>query len=160
MRTETITIYTFDELSDAAKETAREFGRQIIGSDFAWSEESLDSIRQFCDEFGVSLKSWSIGPYEPVEFATDADNGHFRGRKLSEFSRDAMPNGYCLDCALWETFFDEFKRTGSAKSAFESAIYAGFTEWRDDMESQLEDEYIDDFLTANEYEFDEDGNLY
>lgn len=71
-----------------------------------------------------------------------------------------MPTGYCLDCALWETFFDEFKRAESAKSAFESAIYAGFAGWRDDMENQLEDEYIDDFLIANEFEFDEDGGRY
>jgi hypothetical protein len=68
-----------------------------------------------------------------------------------------MPTGYCLDCDLWMTFFDEFKRTGNAKGAFDAAIDAGFKGWRNDLEGQLEDEYIDDFITANEYEFCEKG---
>lgn len=55
--------------------------------------------------------------------------------------------------------FDQFKRTGDAKAAFESALDAGFNGWRRDLEGQLEDEYIDDFLTINAYEFDECGNL-
>lgn len=68
-----------------------------------------------------------------------------------------MPTGYCLDCTLWETFRREFKRTGDAKYAFGEALYAGFKEWRADWESAYEDAQLDEFLTANEYEFTEDG---
>lgn len=156
MRTETITIYTFDELpSEAAKENARQWWREI--SDFSWSDEALDSIKTFCAEFGVTLRDWSIGAYSPLDYSTDATNAHFRGRKLSQFKRDHMPTGYYLDCDLWMTFFDEFKRTGDARGAFESALHEGFNCWRADMEYQLSDEYIDECLTINEYEFDEDG---
>jgi len=79
--------------------------------------------------------------------------------KLKSIDRDSMPTGYCLDCALWFTFFDEFKRTGSAKKAFDDAIYAGFKAWRDDMEYQLSDESIDESMTINEYEFYENGEM-
>ena len=161
MRQETITLYKFDELpTESAKEVAREKGRQWIGIDFAWRDESRESIERFCSEFGAMLKDWSVGAYSPIDYSHNADNENFRGRKLREFKRDAMPTGYCLDCALWQTFYDEFKRTGSAKKAFDAALWAGFKEWRDDLENQLSDEYIDDFLTANEYEFTEAGTIH
>lgn len=161
MRTETINLYTFQELpSESAKERARERGRQWMSEDPAWRDESRHSIQSFCKHFGVKLTEWSVGAYSPINYSTDATNQHFRGVKLRDIDRDAMPTGYWLDYTLWQTMHDEFKRTGDALGAFDSALHAGFKAWRDDLESQLEDEYIDDFLTANEYEFDESGTLH
>jgi hypothetical protein len=106
----------------------------------------------------VTLKSWSVGPYAPFDFSTNAEQSHFRGRRLRDFNRDHMPTGYCLDCTLWMTFYDVFKRTGDAKQAFNDALWEGFKDWRDDMESQMEDEHIDELLTINDhYEFTEEG---
>jgi hypothetical protein len=156
MRTETITIYKFDELpTERAKERARDWWREC--ADLSWSDESLDSIRAFCKHFGVTLKSWSVGPYAPFDFSTNAEQHHFRGKRLRDFKRDHMPTGYCLDCSLWMTFYDVFKGSGDAKAAFDAAMRAGFADWRADMESQLEDDYIDDVLAANEFEFTEEG---
>lgn len=161
MRTETITIYKFQELpTESAKERARERGRQWMSEDSAWCDESRQSIQAFCEHFGVTLRDWSVGAYSPIDYSTNAGNHHFRGVKLRDIDRDAMPTGYCLDCTLWQTMYDEFKRTGDAKAAFEAALDAAFKDWRADLEGQLEDEYIDDFLTANEYEFDADGYLH
>lgn len=155
MREITINIFKFNELSDDAKERARDKWRET--SDLSWGDESKDSIRAFCQEFGAKLVDWSIGPYAPLDYKVEGAN--FRGRKLKEFTGKEMPTGYCLDCDLWETFCKEFKRTGSAKVAFELAIYNGFKAWRDDMESQQKDDYIDDMLIANEYEFKENGDF-
>ncbi len=159
MRTETITIYQFKELpTEEAKEKAREWWRN--GIDFSWDSESISSIKAFCEAFGVNLSNWSVGPYSNPEYTTDATNEHFRGRRLREFDRYAMPTGYCLDCSLWTTFYDEFKRTGDARGAFDSALWAGFKAWQDDMEYQLSDECIDEMLEINEYEFTEDGERF
>jgi len=157
MRTIEKTLFTFEELSDSAKETARENWRANM--DFAWSDESIDSIKAFCEYFNVTLTDWRVGAYEPFDYETNAENRHFRGVKLKTINRDSMPTGYCLDCDLWFTFYDEFKRTGDAKNAFDDAIYAGFKAWRDDMEYQLSDESIDESLTINEYEFYENGEM-
>ena len=155
MRTIETKVYTFTELSDEAKEKAREWAR---GLDlYGWSDESLDSIKSFCRHFGINLVDWSIGPWSPIDYRTDADNSSFRGVKLSSIKRDNMPTGYCLDCDLWTTFYDEFKRTGAALCAFNSALDAGFKAWRDDWESAYADEQVDDMLTANDYEFTEEG---
>jgi len=160
MRTETMTLYKFDELpSEQAKDRARERGRQWVSEDPAWGTENLESINAFCEFFGVKLKDWEVEAYSPFHFSTDAENRHFRGRKLRDFDRDHMPTGYCLDNNLWATFYDEFEKTGDAKTAFNEALHAGFKALRDDLEHQLDDESIDEFLTINEYEFDEYGNF-
>lgn len=156
MRIKQTEVFQFEELSDSAKEKARNWGREAIDYD---STDELDSVNKFCDEFGVKLTNYSVGPYACPEYKTNADNSHFRGRKLREFNRDAMPTGYYLDCDLYQTFYDEFKRTGDAKSAFDKALWAGFIAWRDEIEGQLSNDYIDDYLIANEYEFDKDGHL-
>lgn len=98
-----------------------------------------------------------IGPWSPIDYKTDAENSHFRGVKLASINRENMPTGYCLDCALWQTMFDEFKRTGDAKFAFNQALDKAFTEWRNDWEYSYSDESIDELIEANEYEFTEDG---
>ena len=159
MRTIEQTIYTFEELpTDAAKEKARDWFRNA--GDCAWMDESRQSIEAFCNHFGVTLRDWSVGAYSPIDYRTDASNEHFRGCKLRDVKRDYMPTGYCVDCSLWETFHDEFKRTGDAKGAFDSAMYAGFKAWRADLEWQMSDEYIDECLSINAYEFDENGRIF
>lgn len=157
MKTKTINIYSFSELSDDAKENARQWWRN--GIDFAWGGESLDSIKKFCEVFNLTLKDWSVGPYSSPDYTTDATNANFRGKKLNQFTRDAMPTGYCLDCDLYVTFYDTFKKTGDAKQAFEDALYQAFKSWRDDMEYQLSDESVDEMLSINGYEFDESGDI-
>jgi hypothetical protein len=156
MRTETRTIYKISELpTERAKERARDWWRNT--AEFVWMDESRESIEAFCKHFGVTLKDWSVGAYSHYDFNTDAEQRHFRGLRLRDFDRDAMPTGYCLDCSLWMTFYDEFKRTGDAKAAFEGALHEGFADWTKDLEGQLEDDYIDETLEVNGFEFDENG---
>jgi hypothetical protein len=158
MRTEIIEVYQFAELSDKAKEKAREWYRS--NSDFHGSDENLDSIKAFCEHFDIRLKNWEVSPYSSPNYSAEFTNSNFRGLKLKDFNRDNMPTGYFLDCTLWMTFFDQFKATGCAKKAFDSALWAGFIGWRDDMESQLSDEYIDEHMIINEYEFTENGQFH
>ena len=160
MRTATVQIYKFDELSDDAKDVAREWWRNGLGNDSFWWNDSEASIMAFCHHFGVSIKDYSIGAFQPSYWDTDAENAHFRGVKLKSIDRDAMPTGYCLDCALWQTFYDEFKRTGDALSAFNDAIDTAVLEIVADIEYQYSDEAVDEMLTINEYEFTEDGKIY
>ena len=151
------TIYRFDELSDKAKETARDYFRDL---DYDWSNEAKQSIETFCSAFNVSILDFCVDAYCPFNYKTDASNANFRGTRLSQFNRDYMPTGYCLDNELWTTFYDVFETTGDAKYAFNGALYAGFKAWREDMEYQTTDEYIDDFILANGYEFYENGKLF
>jgi hypothetical protein len=157
MRTIAKTVYNFDELSDSAKKRACIDWRTSAAFQYAWDEESLQSIREFCDAFGVKLKNYSAETWGACYAHTDATNANFRGLKLRDVDRDNMPTGYCLDCDLWMTFYDEFKRTGSALKAFEEALGAAVRAWRDDREHQESDDHVADFLAMNEFEFTENG---
>jgi hypothetical protein len=159
MRTIEIQVYAFSELSDAAKQRARDWYRD--GADYTWrSRESQQSLVHFCDQFGAILKEWSIGAYCPIDYTLHAPPALFRGLKLSELDRNAMPTGYYLDATLYTTFYDEWKRTSDPCAAFDAAIYAAFKAWRDDMEWQLSDEAVDESIEINEYAFTEDGKFF
>lgn len=160
MKQVTLNLYKFDELSDSAKDVAREWWRNGLGNDYFWWNDSEASIKAFCDHFGVTIKDYSIGAFQPSWLETNAENSHFRGVKLKSIKRDAMPTGYCLDCALWQTFYDEFKRTGDALYAFNEAIEAAVSEIKADIEYQYSDESVDEMLAMNEYDFTENGKLY
>lgn len=155
MKTVSINLYKFNELSPEAKEKARDWWRD--GLEFTCSDDYLESIKTFCAHFGVNLQSWEVGAYCQYFFKTDAKNLNFRGLKLKDFKRDYMPTGFCADCALWQTFYDVFSKTGDAKYAFNEALEAGFKVWREDMEYQLSDEGVNDALLVNEYDFLENG---
>ena len=155
----TVKLYRFDELSDDAKERAREWYRESP-IEYGWNGESIDSIKAFCDHFGVTLTDWSIGSYYCYQYKHDADNLTFRGLRLNKVNREYMPTGYCLDNDLWYTFHDEFKATGSALTAFNKALDAGFRSWYNDIQWQESNEYIDEILVINEYTFLDSGEHF
>ena len=158
MRQQTVALYTFDELSDTAKEVAREWYRE--GAEYPWMGDAMKSIYEFCDYFGICIKDYSIGGYGYSYITTDATNAAFRGLKLKSINRDNIPTGYCLDCTLWYEFYDTFKINGDALRAFNDAIDEAVSEIVRDIEWYQSDEAIDEMLTINEYEFTENGKIY
>ena len=157
MRTVTKDIYTFDELSDEAKECALEWARASLPDIYGWSEENKQSIEAFCQKWGIELQQYSVSPYESYDYQTDASNNHFRGVKLKHIDKEAMLTGYCLDSDLMYTFYNKFKATGDALYAFNEALDAGFIAWRQDWENAYSDDALGEFLEANGYEFTIDG---
>jgi len=157
MRHEIITIYKFNELSEKAKAKACERWRQA-GMDFDYSDD-LNSIKVFCDYFGVNLTDYQVDAHYPFHYKTNATNEHFRGRKLKDFKLNHMPTGYYLDCSVWNTFYESFKKTGDAKEAFNDALHQGFSDLQKEMEWRDSDQAILETLEINEYEFYEDGTM-
>lgn len=153
----TINAYSFSELSDEAKETAISNYRQQ-GFEYAWQDESRESLDAFCALFGVEVKDWSISTWGNSYINTNAENAHFRRWNKAKVA--AIPEfltGYCLDCDFIEAFKKEFERTGNALGAFNDAIDAGLRAWVRDLEDQESDDYISEHLEANEYQFLENG---
>ena len=154
MKQRIINVYSFDELSDKAKEKALDEFRMM--DNFTWQRDYNDSLSAFLDQFGASLMEYNI---DMASIDVSIDNSAFRGVKLKEFKPDYMPTGFCADCELWETFYNEFKRTGDAKHAFFDALQNFMFTFRKDYEFSYSDEFLIDMIEANEYEFDADGNL-
>lgn len=139
-------IYT--QLTPEQKAKAIEKVRQEY--EYAWLEESRNSIRTFMEHFGVTLRNWQVDAYN---FSYDPQTPNVRNKKLKDFDPEYMPTGYCLDCDLWGTFHKVFKETGDAKRAYKEALHAGFKAWSEDLSGQLEDEYLEDYIIANEFNF-------
>jgi len=85
MREKKIKLFTFDELSDAAKRKALEQGSERIhNSDIAWRSEILDSLKglfKACN--GITLKDYDLGgqgSYLKVQFSED-DAAELRGAR-------------------------------------------------------------------------------
>jgi hypothetical protein len=159
MKTETVSIYSFDELDDAGKERAISAYRNA-GHDYFGMDDGIASLKEFAGHFGVKIKNYEIGTCSYSYVTHDAENRHFRGKRLAEFNRDNMPTGYFIDCILWITFYDVFKAGGDAKAAFEAAIDEGVRGIVADMEYQESDEYIAEMLSFNNYEFLESGEQW
>lgn len=160
MRTQTIELYTFSELSDDAKEVAREWYRNG-GVDYFWIDEGMKCVFDFVRTIGgTDVSDYSICPFGRSYIDTNATHQNFRGMKLRSIDKDAMPNGYCLECTLYGTFYREFERTGDAFYAFKESLDEAAREMQRDWEFQYTDEAVDEMLTINEYEFTENGKIY
>lgn len=163
MRTITTTLYYFDELpTEKAKENARSWWRDNSDKDYDFTTEKLASVDAFAEYFGARVASYwfssNISETKIAIVGVDADS--FLGIDTYITDRDHMPTGYYLDCDLWQTFYDEVREHGDPLLAFNRSILAAKKAIAEDVEHQESDEYIDEVLTINEYEFTEDGKLY
>jgi hypothetical protein len=150
-------IFQFHELDEQAKNKAREWYRQDIH--YPWFDEAKQSLDAFCDHFGIRVRDYSFGDYRGY-VKTDAEHRHFRGVKLSEQDRDAMPTGLWLDCELFMYFYDQFKSTGDAKTAFDYALQNFVQAIEKDVEHYYSNEAIDDHIQINEWSFTAEGKYY
>lgn len=158
MRQETINIYTFDELSDHAKDKAREWFKGA--SDYWGVDDGIDSIKAFCNHYGVKVTDYELSTCSYSYIDTDIENRHLRGVTLKqvEKEKDLMPTGYCVDCDLFITMYESMRDNGgNALQAFKDAVEAGKKSIISDMEYQESDEYADETIEANGYEFLENG---
>ena len=160
MRVEEIKVMQYEELSDSAKESAKDWYRSVDTS-YNWWDDALASIKAFADVFNVKIKNYEIGAYSPSWMDTDAEGENFRGwNKKSILAMKEDRTGYYLDGIIQDAFVSAFKDTGDAKLAFGYAIDKAVKHIQDDMEYQFSDEAVEEMLVINEYEFTEDGTRY
>lgn len=205
MKTRTITVYSFDELSDKAKQNAIEYfrNRNYEDGNF-WANENRQSMEKFAELFPIKVTDWSYGGRgEGVSFRfTDDYNlegmkglrlakyiwnnykdniykpryysicngikncvglnskGRYSKVQITEFG--CPFTGFYMDNEILAPIFD-FMRAPSPNTDFKDLLNDCFNAWvkacNDDVESQNSDENIIETIEANEYEFDENGNL-
>lgn len=192
MREATVKIYQFEELSDKAKETARDWFRQ--GNEFdANFEPALTAASHLgisLDESDISYSGfWSQGDgasysgiYEYKENASQLVRGEFGTdeklyRIADELTALQAKHGNKLHATITrsgryshaytmsaEVFIGDNEEDYDAETSkellglfreFANWIYAGL---QADYDYRQSDEAVDEDITANEYEFTEDGN--
>jgi len=162
MKTKTISIYTIHELDEKAQKKAH-YNYLSSGFEYFWLDESLDSVKAFCDMFGVELTDYALTTYGHSYLKTDAEQETFRGVKPSDIATlDATgknwPTGYWMDDALFSAFHEYAAKHGDIKGAFDYTIDKALDLIVADMEFQESMEYFLEMAEANEWEYLGDGS--
>lgn len=207
MREITIQVYKFEELSEEAKNKARNWWRESGDDDWSDYETSLKAISEHMDaryDYAVSaygyshvdikvnldsdveelsgvraltwvwnnwisptLKGKYYGKFVPCEKSEEHPNGMEHKKYYSKATQkfDCNFTGMAMDMNFWEAweyaknevragnFFDVMDFVKELESRF-------CKEWVQEMEYRNSDEYIDEEICCNEYEFYEDGSVY
>lgn len=188
MRTETITILQFDELSDEAKERAREWWRQCDAADgYHWWDEAKSSLDEFCERFNVKVEDYCVGAFSPshvrlnvdrydTEYGTHYDDNNvpgLSGIRLWKYLRNQCDvdrllaqccpfTGVCFDESMLEPLRAFIERPDDRTYAM--LINDCVDSWLEyvvaDMENQPDDNEVDDAIESNGYEFTESGGFH
>lgn len=81
-------VYHFDQLSDEAKEKARDWWRQAEAEDPAWANERRESLEAFCKEFPIEVKGWEYDAYSyriHKVWTAGSDSQAIKGKRLIGF---------------------------------------------------------------------------
>lgn len=152
----TKTVYEYHELSDRAKDRARNWW---IDLDFEWYGDVYEDAKSTAD---IKIEGFDIGRGQScdIKFLTDApttlrrilsEHGDTTGtwKVAKEYEKDV------LRVYEDESAEDEAQ---TVVANFKKALEAEFlTLLRDEHEYRTGDEYIAEVMQANEYTFDENG---
>lgn len=151
MRTETVTIYSYSELSEEAKERAY----KEWTPDYAFDSDNRRTLDAFCDAFGIEVTGYEYDAYR-YEYRWSAgkeEEGEERIRRgLSLFE----PTGFYLD----DVILGPAKQPTDGKvfgDIIEECLTAFFSACCQDVEYTESQDYFADYAENNNLEFYENG---
>ena len=151
MRQEIINLYSFDELSDRAKETARNNYR-MHALDYEW----WDGVYEDAERAGLKITSFDLGGRQSITGELTGDISDTLQHIMVEHGRQ------CDTYKLMQEFYWRRHIGDSMDEAeFTRQLLEEYRIMLDhEYEYLLSDECIDESLTANEYEFTENGEIH
>lgn len=174
-------VFKYEELSDRAKEAARNWYRSC-GDCYHWGDDNLSSLEAFADWFGLNIRDYSLGGSDnrdnhvKWELKYDDNWQDIKNVRLWKYLMNnphMMPDlsgncpftGYCMDESLLDPIRTFMQRPESRtdvtwKDLLERCIDSFVKAYRDDVDYTYSDEAVEESIIANEYEFTESGNHY
>lgn len=162
----TITAYTFDELSDKAKENARQWMREGIDVDW-WSDQVTEDAAQV----GIKITGWDIGRARAIDL-TFEDSAHLSAKRIMEEHGEAcdtweIARGFLQLQAGTQAAYDAGDiteeeandRHEAETEAFTNEIGEAYLVLLDEAyQDAMYGEGLDETIEANDYLFTEDGS--
>ncbi len=155
MKTRTINVYTFGELSETAKKRAREWYRQGNGDGGAW-----DALQEGAKEIG--LKICNLDPHransgsfewDALEVAEEIISNHGEGCETHKTALRYLPQ------LKKENDENDSETRENTEQEFLSDLLEDYRIMLvKHLEHENSDEVVEENITINEYEFDEKGN--
>lgn len=170
MKTKTITLYQFDELSENAKKRALEIMIEI-NVDYEW----WDSTYEDAARIDLKITSFDMDQYCNGEFLSSASECANKilkehGEKCETYKtakqfledRDALVEKYSdgkVKCTVMEeNIYDFDNECDELEEEFLKSLLEDYRIMlRNEYEYQMSDEAIIETIRANEYEFTEEG---
>lgn len=116
MREKTVKLYKFEELSDKAKEKARNWYRDGISQDMPWMDETVQSLKAVFKASGITIKDWSLGAYNQNNFVRfdmgDAES--LTGKRALAWLENNLFNGLRIGDMKWKEKRKEYLGYGDA----------------------------------------------
>jgi hypothetical protein len=158
MKQITINAYSFNELSDKAKDKARDYYYENIN--YFWDDEHLEGVKRFLELFNVSLINWAYDEYH-ADFETDINDCKFQSMNKNRVNAliKSFNVSYCADETLVIAFNESYSEHGSIKLAIEEALRQSEIDLKNDIAYHYTDESMADYFEANEYFFTQGGKI-
>lgn len=191
MRTEEIKIYKFDELSDEAKERARDKVREERSQYDFWGEERRDSYEKAEDLYdqlhniegeisGARLYAWIENNLSYIwdkrcyyskhtdgsikknwwSYKYDCTKYRMSRIKVANTIEHCPLTGVTYDFDFLAPIMEFMKKPDSSTTNLDLQLPSYEDVYQRDWEWMNSDEYIDEEIEANDYEFTEDGSIY
>ena len=173
MKTVEIKVYRFNELSDEAKEKAKQKHAELFG--YAWQDEAIASLKAMAEAFGAKLRDYEVDFFNSSHSGAKFDTPELSRREIKNIlaglggydKKTMRGNGDCklTDFCMDEDALDGFRRAfEGGESDLNELLQAGFKTWleaaQDDCAGQYEDGQFSDHCDANDYWFAADGSRY
>ena len=172
--TKEYTVYNFedlkqdDELCDKIYQKFWIDNRHNINP---WADENINSFKLFADTLNMNFNySLSNGEYQDraCYIKLNTSDYHYippnkRAEHISLLLQDYTGNGYCF-CADLKAYadklIDEWHKDYSIDDFAEDIQNIMFEMWFADNQDYFSKESFLNYVESNEYEFDENGNLF
>lgn len=170
-----ITVYTYNELSDEAKEKALQNNYE---SEYFWNDENRATLNEFEKVMPVNVHNWSYGDRgEGVQFDVADELENLMGVRLYKwivnnidakyYNKDAKDGscpltGYGADCNILKELvaFMQHPSDIDAETLFGRCFDAWVTGCKEDMEDYYSEESFKEMCESNEWTFLESGEMY
>jgi hypothetical protein len=187
MKTKTIEVYSYDELSPKAQQYARE--EWISTEQYPWGSENEAVLTEFARIFPVRITDWAYGEYNShanFELMEDRDirelsgirllkylwnnyrkhlytgkyyPGHNIGRTSKIILEENTLTGYYIGHEILSPIFEFMSKPD--KRTFEDLLQECLDAWvyacGRDVEYHFSNESTENNIRLNDYEFDENG---
>jgi hypothetical protein len=162
--TVTVTAYTFDELSDKAKDKARERMRSCLDGD-----ELAQGTVEDADQVGIEITGWDIGRAQQCDLAFREDADETAALILANHGEECdthkAATAYRAAIANLASKYteetedhDENMAADKIRAAFMVELEGCYLRMlTSEHEDRLSDEAIDEDIRANDYLFTEEG---
>lgn len=153
MRTETVevTYYTFDELSDKAKQAAITWWRE--GGEYPWYHDNMESLKGF-DQIFTDFDAEDLEGAEAVNYLQNlANNGEL-------LVGNCPFTGYYMDEVLLDPIREFIvKPQGTYRELIDTCLSRYLDSVKKDEEYYFSDESAAENILGNGYEFDVNGDF-